>query len=151
MTFEKSLLTMDLTWVSWVKCVTVGWLSITWFRTSVWVRIRVTLRLTVSQYDLVWSPLCRRLPRYCFLFKSLGLEFVLLSMGCPLWREAGSVFCKSQSSHLSVCTFTINIFVFHTFIIQTRIYKKQWRARETKEDTDRQTTTRAYLSSNEFP
>jgi hypothetical protein len=40
-----------------------------------------------------------------------------VSVGRPLWREAGSVLCKSQSSHLSVCTFTIYIFVFHTFTI----------------------------------
>jgi hypothetical protein len=128
----------------------------------------VTLRLTVSQYVLASSPLCGRLTRYCFLFKSLRLEFVVLSLwdalsgerpsqrlygwqsvssiswcrahfvdvwpdiassfqvfgsgicclvsvGRPLWREAGSVLCKSQSSHLSVCIFTIYIFIFHTF------------------------------------
>jgi hypothetical protein len=42
-----------------------------------------------------------------------------VSVGCPLSREAGPVPCKSQSSHLSVCTFTINIFVFHTFTVYT--------------------------------
>jgi hypothetical protein len=36
---------------------------------------------SVGQYVLVSSPLCGRLTRYCFLFKSLGLEFVVL----PLW------------------------------------------------------------------
>jgi hypothetical protein len=35
---------------------------------------------SVSQYALVSSPLCGRLTRYRFLFKSLGLEFVLLSL-----------------------------------------------------------------------
>jgi hypothetical protein len=55
-------------------------------------------------------------------FKSLGLEFVVLSVEHHLWWEAGSVLCKSQSSHLSVCTFTINIFVFHTFIIYIYTY-----------------------------
>jgi hypothetical protein len=46
-----------------------------------------------------------------------------VSVGCPLWREAGSVLCKSQSSHLPVCTFTINIFVFtHIYHIYTSIY-----------------------------
>jgi hypothetical protein len=40
-----------------------------------------------------------------------------VSVGRPLWREAGSVLCKSQSSHLSVSSFIINIFIFHTFTI----------------------------------
>jgi hypothetical protein len=40
-----------------------------------------------------------------------------VSVGRPLWREAWPVLCKSQYSHLSLCTFTINIFVFHTFTI----------------------------------
>jgi hypothetical protein len=35
---------------------------------------------SVSQHVLVSSPLCGRLTRYCFLFKSLGLEFVVLSL-----------------------------------------------------------------------
>jgi hypothetical protein len=33
-----------------------------------------------GQYVLVSSPLCGRLTRYCFLFKCLGLEFVVLSI-----------------------------------------------------------------------
>jgi hypothetical protein len=88
------------------------------------VTVRVTLRLTVSQYSyvLVSSPLRGRLTRYCSLFKSFGLEFVVPSVERPLWREAGSVLCKLESSHLSVCTFTINIFMFHTFIIYIYIY-----------------------------
>jgi hypothetical protein len=45
-----------------------------------------------------------------------------VSVRSPVWREAGSVLCKSQSSHLSVCTFTIYIFVFHTFTIYIYIY-----------------------------
>jgi hypothetical protein len=35
----------------------------------------------------------------------------------PLWREAGSVLCNSQSSHLPMCTFTTYIFIFHIFTI----------------------------------
>jgi hypothetical protein len=39
---------------------------------------------SVSQYVLVSSPLCGRLTRYCFLFKSLGLQLVVLSLwGAP--------------------------------------------------------------------
>jgi hypothetical protein len=38
------------------------------------------------------------------LFKSLSLEVVVLSLWGALSDERpGSVFCKSQSSHLSVC------------------------------------------------
>jgi hypothetical protein len=70
---------------------------------------------SVSQYVLASSPLCGRLTRYCILFKCLGL-------GRPLWREAGSVLCKPQSSHLSVCTFTIYIFVSYNFTIYLYIY-----------------------------
>jgi hypothetical protein len=44
----------------------------------------VTLQLSVSQYVLVSSPLCGPLTRYCFLFKSLGLEFAVLSVLHPL-------------------------------------------------------------------
>jgi hypothetical protein len=49
------------------------------------VRIRVTLRLTVSQsvsqsVCLGVEPTLGRLTRYCFLFKSLGLKFVVLSL-----------------------------------------------------------------------
>jgi hypothetical protein len=36
-----------------------------------------------SQSVLVSSPLCGRLTRYCFLFKGLGLKFVVLSVGDP--------------------------------------------------------------------
>jgi hypothetical protein len=58
------------------------------------VSVRGTLRLSVSQYVLVSSPLCGRLTRYCFLFKSLGLEFVL-----SLWGALSdeSLFFVSQS------------------------------------------------------
>jgi hypothetical protein len=46
----------------------------------------------------------------------------VVSVGLPLWREAGSVHCKSQSSHLSVCTFTIYIFLFHNFTTYIYLY-----------------------------
>jgi hypothetical protein len=42
---------------------------------------------SVSQYVLVSSPLCGRLTRYCFLFKCLGLEFVVLSLWGALSDE----------------------------------------------------------------
>jgi hypothetical protein len=55
------------------------------------VRLRVTLRPTViqsvSQYILVSSPICGRSTRYCFLFKSLRQEFVVLSLWGALSDE----------------------------------------------------------------
>jgi hypothetical protein len=74
---------------------------------------------SVSQYVLVSSQLYGRLTRYCFLFKSLGPEFVVLSVWGALSDGRPSL---SFISHLSVCTFTIYIFVFHTFTIYTYIY-----------------------------
>jgi hypothetical protein len=76
-------------------------------------RVRVTLWLTASQssqYVSVSSPLCGRLTRYCFLFKGLGLEFVLCLWGALSDKRPGLalwVYCMSQShftadSH-SVC------------------------------------------------
>jgi hypothetical protein len=69
------------------------------------VRVRITLRLTVSQSVsqsvLVSSPLCGRLTRYYFLFKSLGLEFVVLALWGALSDERPGlslcVPCISQS------------------------------------------------------
>jgi hypothetical protein len=51
------------------------------------IRVRVTLRLTVSQSVSQSSPLCGRLTRYYFLFKSSGLEFVVLSLWSALSDE----------------------------------------------------------------
>jgi hypothetical protein len=45
---------------------------------------------SVSQYVLVSSPLCGRLSKYCFLFKCLGLEFVVLSLWGVLSDERPS-------------------------------------------------------------
>jgi hypothetical protein len=61
----------------------------------------VTLRPTVSQYVLMSSPRCGCLARYCFLFKSSGLEFVVLSLWGVLSDERPDLsFVKSQSSRL---------------------------------------------------
>jgi hypothetical protein len=66
---------------------------------------RVTLRLRVSQlvsqpvsqYVLVSSWLCGRLTRYCLLFKSLGLEFVGLSLWSALSDERPGLSFVSHS------------------------------------------------------
>jgi hypothetical protein len=72
-----------------------------------------------SQYALVSSPLCGRLSRYCFLFKSLGLEFVVLS----LW----SALSDERLGQLSIVKFLLSLFIFsfpphftrHTFYVYT--------------------------------
>jgi hypothetical protein len=83
------------------------------------IRVKVTSRLSVSQ------SVCLGVEYTLWTFEQVLLPFKVfgsgiccpVSVGCPLWREAGTVLCKSQSSHLIVWTFIINIFVFHTFII----------------------------------
>jgi hypothetical protein len=211
-TFEQEVLPFQEFWSGICFPVSVG-CPLWWQDAS---GIRQSHFTADSQYILVSSPLCGLLNRNCFLFKSLGLEFVVLSLwgalsdkrsvsqsqshfttdsqsvylgieptlwtfeqklflfkslglefvvlslwgalsdersvsqshftadshsvylgieptlwtfqqklfpfqefgsgiccpvsvGRPLWREAGSVLCKSQFSHLSVCTFTIYI------------------------------------------
>jgi hypothetical protein len=88
------------------------------------VRVKVTLRLTISQsVCLGVEPTLWTFDQILLPFKVFGSEICcLVSVGRPLRREAGSVLCKSQSSHLSVCTFTIYIFVFHTFTTYIYIY-----------------------------
>jgi hypothetical protein len=57
---------------------------------SVQVQVQVTLRLTVSQsVSLGVEPRLGLMTRYLLLFVIYGL----VSVGRPLWREDGSVFC----------------------------------------------------------
>jgi hypothetical protein len=49
---------------------------------------------------LMSSPLCGRLTRYCFLFKCLGLEFVVLSLWCTL---------SDERPRLSLCVLCIRV------------------------------------------
>jgi hypothetical protein len=79
------------------------WYCIDSHRDSLDTRVRVTLRLTASQYVLVSSPVCGHLTRYCFLFKCLGLEFVSSLWGALSDERPGLSFV----SNLSVCTFTV--------------------------------------------
>jgi hypothetical protein len=58
------------------------------------VRVWVTLQLTVGQYVLVSSPLCGRLTRYCFRFKSFGWN--LLSCLCGVHTLTRSRVCPLQ-------------------------------------------------------
>jgi hypothetical protein len=87
---------------------------------TVRIRVRVTLRLTVS---LGVEPTLWTFDQILLIFQVFGSGICCnVSVGRPLWREAGSVLCKSQFSHLSVCTFNIYIFVFHTFTIHIHIH-----------------------------
>jgi hypothetical protein len=68
----------------------------------------VTLQLKVSQsvsYVLVSSPFCGRLTRYCFLFKSLGLEFVVLSLWGALSDERLGLSFVSHSLVICLCAY----------------------------------------------
>jgi hypothetical protein len=57
------------------------------------VKVKVTLRLTVSQsVSLGVEPHLDLMTRYLLLFDS----YVLHSVGRPLWREDGSVFCMCR-------------------------------------------------------
>jgi hypothetical protein len=69
---EESLTALNL-WLNWTK-----------------VKVKVTLRLTVSQsVSLGIEPHLRPMTRYLLLCHSYGLVLV----GRPIWREVGSVFC----------------------------------------------------------
>jgi hypothetical protein len=105
-------------------------MHITVNRLKTQVRVRVTLRLTVSQ--LVSQSVCLCVEPTLWTIDHIMLPFQVFGseMCCPvsvgrlLWREAGSVLCKSQSSHLSVCIFTIYIFVFHNFTTHTHTHTR---------------------------
>jgi hypothetical protein len=84
------------------------------------IRVRVTLWPTVSQYVLVSSPLCGRLTRYCFLLKSLGLEFVVLSLWGALSDERPGLSFVSHS--LVICLCVLLLFAFSSFTHLPYIY-----------------------------
>jgi hypothetical protein len=87
------------------------------------VRVRVTLRLIVSQWVFLGvEPTLWAFDQILLPFQVIGSGICCpVSVGRPLWREAGSVLCKSQSSHLSVCAFTIYIFVFHIVEVEVEV------------------------------
>jgi hypothetical protein len=67
---------------------------------------------SVSQYALVPSPLCGRLTRYCFLFKGLGLEFVVLSPWGTLSDERpGLSFVKLEYLDVTVLRRGVEVLV----------------------------------------
>jgi hypothetical protein len=58
---------------------------------------------SVSQYVLASSSLCGRLTRYCFLFKYLGLEFVVLSLWGGLSDERQGLSLVGHSLVICLC------------------------------------------------
>jgi hypothetical protein len=85
------------------------------------VRVRVTLRFkSVSHYVLVSSPLCGRLTRYCFLFKCVGLKYVVLSLWGALSDERPDLSFVSHSLIIGVCVHLL--FTFLSFITLSYIY-----------------------------
>jgi hypothetical protein len=49
------------------------------------------------------EPYCGRLTRYCFLFKSVGLEFVVLSLRGALFDERLGLSFVSHSLVICLC------------------------------------------------
>jgi hypothetical protein len=84
----------------------------------------VTLRLTVTQsVYLGVEPTLWAFDQILLRFQVFGSEICCpVFVGRPLWREARSVLCKSQSSNVFVCTFTIYSFIFHTFTTYICMY-----------------------------
>jgi hypothetical protein len=82
-----------------------------------------TLRLRVSQsVCLGTEPTLWTFDQILLPFREFGSGICCpVSVGRPLWREAGSVLCKSHSSQLSVCTFTIYILSLTTYHINIYI------------------------------
>jgi hypothetical protein len=81
------------------------------------VRVRVTLRLTVSQsFRLGFEPRLGLMTRYLFPHESCCPVY----MGRPLWREDGSVFCQGQSiiCHLSVYTYYLQHDIYQLIYVQ---------------------------------
>jgi hypothetical protein len=70
------------------------------------VTVRVTLRLSVC---LGVEPVSGRLTRYCFLFKCLGLEFVVLSLWGALSDERSGLSFVSRSLVICLCTTILRI------------------------------------------
>jgi hypothetical protein len=77
---------------------------------------------SVSQYVLVSSPVCERLTRYCFLFKSLGLEFVVLSLWGALPEERPGLSFVSHSLVICLCVHLLFTFLSFTHLPYTYIH-----------------------------
>jgi hypothetical protein len=77
---------------------------------------------SVSQSVLVSSPLCGRLTRYCFIFKSLGLQFVVLSLWGALSDERPGLSFVSHSLVICLCVHLLFTFLYFTHLPYTYIH-----------------------------
>jgi hypothetical protein len=77
-------------WHTFISCRLDTPRELFWLPTELSVKVKVTLRLTVSQsVSLGVVPHLGLMTKYLLVFDSYGLAFV----GRPLEREDGSVFC----------------------------------------------------------
>jgi hypothetical protein len=77
-----------------------------------------------SQYVLGSSPLSGHLTRYCFLFKSLGLEFVVLSLWGALSDGRLGLFFVSQSLVICLCVHLLLTFLCFTHLSYKCVKRK---------------------------
>jgi hypothetical protein len=78
------------------------------------VSVSQSVSQPVSQYILVSSRLCGCLTRYCFLFKSLGLEFVVMSQWGALSDERPGLSFVSPSVVICLCVHLLLTFLSFT-------------------------------------
>jgi hypothetical protein len=95
---------------------------LTWPSPSKWNQQRETESLYSWQYVFVSSPLRGRLATYCFLFKSLGLEFVVLSLWGTLSDERPGLSFVSHSPVICLCVHLLFTFLSFTHLPYIYIY-----------------------------
>jgi hypothetical protein len=111
------------------------------------VKVKVTLRLTVSQsVSHAVEPQLGLMTRYSLLFISYGLVFV----GRPLWREDGSVFCiccwPSPPQSFSIPSPLLLVAVFYSLRFETSFSSPPTTRRATVEVFD-PASTWGYIGS----
>jgi hypothetical protein len=106
------------------------------------VRVRVTLRLTVSQsVRLGFEPTPRLTTRCYFPLEVWCLKFsVLFLFGRPLWREIGSVISQSKSVVVCQGKIHINIFCVIHILVSITVYLSWCLEADPSVDTARNNT-----------
>jgi hypothetical protein len=94
-----------------------------WVQTEPPVRVRVTLRLTVSQsVCLGVEPHLGLMTRYLIIYL-ICWKLQSCLWGRPVWREVGSVACQSVICVMSLSVCTYNVFTKHiTYKMKCLIY-----------------------------
>jgi hypothetical protein len=75
-----------------------------------------------SQYVLVSSPLGGRLTSYCFFFKSLGMEFVVLSLWGALSNDRPGLSFVSHNLVICLCVHLLLTCLWFTYLPYMYIY-----------------------------